>query len=506
MNRYWRDLDPRYYAAGASLLLSALAVAVGLTPNPDGYTYMRTAEIFQQEGLLAAFSHYHWAGYPILIALVQYLPGVEMVTAAHLVNAALYVLVTASFMTLVREVNPSRRVALIAAVTILVYPHINEFRFTIIRDIGFLGFSLLGLLYLIRYYRDSAWSHAAAFCATLAAATLFRAEGLVLLAFTPFCLFLDTERGWRRRLKRLGLVLGLAGALALTIFIAFLLAGVNPAGLLLDWGRLYLPFVEQSGQTLFGDAPELTQAIFTEHAALYSERYTALLLLTGLTAILITKFLESVGTPYLMVLGWGAWKRNVSLPRHVLFPALFYLLAAFLIPLAFILVTRFTTTRYTMLFCTTLVLAIPLIIERAWQSAERHGGMRRFAWIVILLAVYCAFDSHVMFGGRKTYMPETLEWIEQNTPDSAALRTNIEYFAWATGKVEEYDRITPQISRSWLEQSPPGSTVVIENRGAYTEILESAVEDGLLEPLRQVSDGDRERIFIYRATEPDSSP
>ncbi len=493
------ELDPRWHAALISLLLSGLAVALGLTPNPDGYTYLRTAEIFLEDGLRAAFAHYHWASYSLLIALFQYLPGVDLFAAAQLVNAVLYALLTVVFMTLLREIDPSRRMAWIAAVTILVYPHLNEFRFTLIRDIGFLALSLLGLLYLARYYRDSGMTHAAGFCAACVAAALFRVEALVFLLLAPFALLCDRSRSWRARWHGLLQLHGFAAGLALALFVAFFAAGINLLALLGDAANLYQPFLQQSERTFFGDTSELTQAIFTEHAALFSERYTILLLVTGLGAILITKIIESIGTPYLMVLAWGAWQRRIRLPRHLLVPGAFYLLLAFLVPLAFILLTRFMTTRYTMLLCTLLVLLVPLIVERAWRDARREGWTRRFAWVVGLLAVYCAFDSHVSFGDRKTYLPETVDWINRNTNPDAPLRTNLQYIGWATGRVEAYDRITGDISRRWIENAPDGAIVVVENRGEHDALLERAVDEGLLLPLEQFSDADRQRLFIYRA-------
>ncbi|MEX2130582.1 MAG: hypothetical protein WD772_03780, partial [Pseudohongiellaceae bacterium] len=57
----WPQLDIRFYAVAASLLISVLTYLTRTTPNDDSYIYIRTAEIFLDEGVAAAIAHYQWA-------------------------------------------------------------------------------------------------------------------------------------------------------------------------------------------------------------------------------------------------------------------------------------------------------------------------------------------------------------------------------------------------------------------------------------------------------------
>ena len=95
-NTVIQRIDIRLLAVGFSLLTS-LFIATGSTlPNDDAYRYIRTAEIALSEGLSAAIENYAWAGYSLLIALVSQI-GLDLFTAAYLINACFYGLLVYSF-------------------------------------------------------------------------------------------------------------------------------------------------------------------------------------------------------------------------------------------------------------------------------------------------------------------------------------------------------------------------------------------------------------------------
>ena len=62
----WQRMDPRLLAVIASLLISLYTLLLPELPNDDAYTYMRTAELYLQDGINAAFNHYSWVTYPVL--------------------------------------------------------------------------------------------------------------------------------------------------------------------------------------------------------------------------------------------------------------------------------------------------------------------------------------------------------------------------------------------------------------------------------------------------------
>ena len=110
MNVAWRHWDIRYLAVIASLLLSGFSALNASLPNDDAYTYLRTAEIFLNDGVTAAISHYTWAGYPILIGITSML-GLSLLQAAYTLNAVFYGLLVFSYISIIQQIDKSRLVA-----------------------------------------------------------------------------------------------------------------------------------------------------------------------------------------------------------------------------------------------------------------------------------------------------------------------------------------------------------------------------------------------------------
>ena len=184
MNLDWREHDIRWIAVAASLVLSIFTLLVQEIPNSDAYTYVRTAEIFLAEGIVAAYQHYSWATYSILIGIVS-ATGLDVFSAGLLVNAMFYAILVYAFLSIVKETNSSEPLLAIAAVCILVYPQLNEYRGLLIRDIGFWALSLVALWQQLLYAKTQSTRSAIIFCASLILATSFRAEAFAYLAFAP---------------------------------------------------------------------------------------------------------------------------------------------------------------------------------------------------------------------------------------------------------------------------------------------------------------------------------
>lgn len=497
MRHSLQQIDIRWYAALSSLLMSLVAAMLGLLPNNDAYTYLRTAEIVLEDGLAAAYVHYPWATYSVLMAGIQHLPGIDLFAAAQLLNAVLYVLLTVSFISIVQEADSSKRVAILAALTILVYPHVNELRDFLIRDIGYLAFSLLALLHIIRYSRRGYWPDAALFCTASLVAVLFRPEALLFLVIAPFSLLLNRDQTLVSRARGFMTVQGFSVALILSTVVLFLLPGINLLSRLTEFLTTYAPFLEQSTRILDADREQLSQALFTDHAAMFSEQYLTLFVVSGLSAILVAKLLEGFGILFLGMLLYGYWQRMCHIPRHVALPVAAYLLTALLILFAFVLLTRFLTTRYTLLFCTVMVIFVPLIIDRAWRKAERNSKLRRFSWIAGFLLLYNVMDAHISFGEPKTYTTEALQWLLEHTDSAAPLLSNEEYIAWKSGRVADYDRVHREMPVEPFLTSQPGSILVIQREERFLAAVSDAEASGELALLQTFDDRRGPRIFIY---------
>jgi len=95
-------------AVAASLVLSIFTLLLQEIPNSDAYTYVRTAEIFLAEGIVAAYQHYSWATYSILIGIVS-VTGLDVFSAGLFINAMFYAILVYAFLSIVKEINRAVR-------------------------------------------------------------------------------------------------------------------------------------------------------------------------------------------------------------------------------------------------------------------------------------------------------------------------------------------------------------------------------------------------------------
>ena len=212
-------IDIRISAVVVSLLISLITILFPDTPNDDAYVYIKTAEIFLAEGALVAFQNYAWASYSILIAFFGQL-GFSLFTAAFVINALFYALLVHSFLSIVKLIDDSRQVMLLAALCILLYPQLNEYRYLVIRDVGFWALSLFSLYQLLLYNMNRAIVHAIAFSLALLIAASFRAEAIAYLILVPFAVLF--EGSFKKQIRQKDF-LRLAGIVAASLVLALFL-------------------------------------------------------------------------------------------------------------------------------------------------------------------------------------------------------------------------------------------------------------------------------------------
>ena len=242
MKMAWRHLDIRYLAVIASLLLSVFSALNASLPNDDAYTYLRTAEIFLNDGVSAAISHYTWAGYPILIGITS-MSGLSLLQAAYTLNAVFYGILVFSYISIIQQIDKSRSVAYLGTITVLAYPELNEYRDMVIRDIGYWSLSLLAIWRFMFYGDSRQFSDLATFVIVMIAAALFRAEALIYLLAIPLVLLFDSRFTVLENRLAVWKVLGFTAALsALGILVARMM-GINIPAMLLKLIAVYEPFL-----------------------------------------------------------------------------------------------------------------------------------------------------------------------------------------------------------------------------------------------------------------------
>lgn len=433
-----------------AILISCLFSLVVILQNPilndDAYSYLRAAELFNLSGAGAVLETYGWYGYSVLIALAdRILPG-DIKTAAHLLNTAAYALLVHVFIQLCREYQDLRRIQWFAALTVLVFPLLNEMRFFLIRDAAFWALTLLSFLYLLRYLRNGLLRSALWWFLTLLAAITFRLEGLLLLVATPIVLLLtpDPAQPGSHRWRQTGMLMGVMGAGLVAVLLLGALLGLDLPGLVLFAYRYYLPQLANLWPLLVSSAEQLNQALFTLDNFPGSDN-----VLMGLTillfAYLFTMFanlVNALSLPAVLLLMHGWWVNRLILPANFRRPLFVYIGTALLGLLMFVLIMHFLTQRYTMLPCLLLLSLMPMILNKLYERAVVRNKYKRFRLLVVLFCVYYLIDSLFSFGASKTHVEEAIAWSRSNLPATAVLHTNQFAIAYESGRMEQYDRIS----------------------------------------------------------------
>lgn len=492
-----KQVDIRLGAVVVSLLLSVFTLLLPDTPNDDSYTYIRTADIFLSNGLTAAFDYYSWASFSVLVGLISKL-GLSLFASAFLINALFYALIVYAFISIVREIDDSRDLLLWAAITILVYPQFNEYRYLVLRDVGFWALSLIAFWQYLRYATSASLITGACFCAALIGATLFRAEALIYLVLTPAALFFDTRISLpERRHRFLRLEMMVAGIL-LFAALAIALAGLNIVTLLLNFVSVYKPFLMNT----FSPPPEQASVVggilFGEYAAAYSQEYIGLFMAAGLFTILIVNLINGVGAPYLLMLCFGVLRRKPSANRSLVVPLVIYQTINAVVLLGFLFITRYLSSRYAMLFCLMLALLVPWILCHIWRARTERNRQLVLS-LLILFVTYCAVDSFHSFGDSKQFVVDSVEWLAEHEA-ATPLLTNNHAIAYGSGIVIAYDKTQRYLDEAAIRDWPTGGVVAIERSFRMDEVLVRLETARVLERVAQFANPDdaEKGIVIYR--------
>lgn len=497
MNNYLRSSNIRTLAVLVSLLLSAWHALLYPIPNADAFEYARIAHAYLDDGVAAAFARYPSVIYPVLLGIVHQLTGLDLFVGGQLISALFFALLVYSFITLAQLLRPTPRVGLLAALVVLAFPSLNEVRSLLIRDTPFLALMLTAAVQLIRFGLRYRPRHAIAFVLLSLAAALFRAEALAYLVLVPLALLFGNREQWGRNvravlaLEAVLLAAGMAGLLAGAAM------GVDFAGALQRMLQVYWPFLRDAVSAISAEDSPLSKAIFGEYAANFSDDSLWIFMLTGLTAVLVVTLMEAFGLPSLILFAWSARRmpRGETTASRVL---LAYALVAFLILLGFLLLTRFLAHRYTLLFCMSCLVFLPLIIDRAWSSAGSSQRPRLWQGLLVFLLTFSFVDSHVSFHNSDAALEQASEWVQQNTRAGDAVFTNNSYIAYYSGRVEDYDKVFRYIADDAIENTSFGTLIVLTRGRAIDEQIQRNLEFQRIVPLAQFPAGDDPEVLIFR--------
>ncbi len=494
MTTNWRNLDIRVLAILVSCALSVWHVFANPIPNADAFSYVRTASVYLESGVAAAFSWYPSATYPVLMGIVHQVTGIDLFTAGQLINGIFYAVIVYAFISIPLEFRNTQRIALIAAAFILIFPTLNEYRYYLIRDIGFLAMMLLAALQLTRYAKLGKNSHGITFILFVFVAALFRSEALVYLPLAPIALIGRTQNPWHLFLRLELYLLGLGACALLLLF----MLNIDVVNILQRVLTVYWPFLRDALAAMSdGDSP-LSVAVFGDYAANFSGQYIWLFMLAGLSAVLLAQLLNGLGVPVLLLLLYGLTKHRQDFLNKDTRVILSFSLVAFAILLAFLALTRFISTRYTMMFSLSVLAVLPLVLDQLLTRIQQMHR-RTFANIaLIFLFVFSAIDAHISFGGSRNSLQSALDWVATNTQEGDAFFTNSRFIAYYSGRVEDYDVISRYIEEDAIQNAQYGTIFVLMTSSSNDKHIETSVEFQQIEALAAFPNAQEPEVLIYR--------
>ena len=463
--------DVRVLGVVISFLVSFLTFFDPSLPNDDAYAYIRIAEIALHDGVSAAVQYYPWAGYSLLIALVSE-SGTELITAAHIINTFFLSLLVYSFISIVNCFDNSKSVSILATACILLYPPLNEMRSDIIRDVPMWALCLFALWQFLLFIQVNRLANFLLFCLSLVFAAFFRPEAIIYLFSLPMALLFDIRYTKRVRFLKVLKCIAIISFTLISVIFIIRLIGIDVISIFWKFISVYEPFLNNTLSPSEAQNYSLSRGIFGDYARAYSGPYLGLFMTAGLFAILTVKLFEGIGGPFFWLLGYGVVLRQIKLERFILAPVLLFLFTNLSIVFGFIIITKFVSVRYSMLFCLVLVLFVPLvlnkIINQVHKTSMKNLGMR----VLILFFGYCAFDSFISFGASKSYIKESLAWLETESSLGPQLVTNNHAIAYFSGKVKNYDQVTRFISEGEILELEPNDLLALEMNYEMSQLVE----------------------------------
>ena len=493
----WQQWDIRLLTVLASLALSGFAVAFASLPNDDAYTYIRTAEIFLEQGVGAAISHYTWAGYPILIALVSLL-GLSLFTSAYVLNAIFFAILAYAFISILRHLDDSNRIAWLAALTVLAYPELNEYRDMVLRDAGFWAMLLLALWRFMVFVDTRQFSHSVFFVLAMIGAMLFRAEAVIYLVAIPFALFLQSDRNTQQNRQDFLKLAGFICCVGALGFLMLLAAGINLFSLIFELLRIYQPFLISRFNPDEAITAAQATAIFGEYAGIFSRDYVSAVVAVGLSVVLVMTLFYTIGGPFFWLLAFGLMRKHIRWHRAKVAPILAVSLANLFILVVFLYTTKFLTGRYALVFGLMAATLVPFLISSIIER-NRGGKWEKFvSYFLILFFFYCLIDSYVSFGKSKDWLLDAAGYVELQAESDTQVLTNNHTIAYFSRQVENYDDIIREIAAQNILDAAPGTIVALEMYFEMSLLVEQESVKSSLQLLQQFPNAGKPKMSIYR--------
>ena len=451
--------DVRIPAAIISLVLSAWSVFLDDVVNNDGVLYLRAADLLVHGEWDAAFNFYKWPFYSLLIAVTGQITGFSLEYSAHLLNAVLSALAVVCFISLVREVGGDSKTVLVAALVVLLYPGINEYRSFIGRDAGYIAFYLLSLLLLFKYVNSPRFGYAIGWPSLMFVAALFRIEGFVFVAMLPFLFYLDRRAG--RGIGVGGFSVLVGAAFGLVVVLAWWLGGgitaPDPKTIGPETIGLLQSLWESTTTAMSTKITLLGETLLKEHAS----DHAPIVFFVSLLVILLAEILRRVTLVNAALVGHALYRRLLFPIARAKTIWIWLVLLNFMILMAIVFARHFLTGRFPLALSLTLMLAVPfslVVLHGAWRDQRTKRQTKNWLFPAVCVLILLFGLDGLYSPTNKTYLKEAGVWLKENTPAKSSLFGNNLIVMYYSGrKVSRYEAVyewqrTRELIRSgrWL--------------------------------------------------------
>ncbi len=456
IRRFLVAVDPRLLTALLSACATLMALAGSELPNTDGVLYLRAAEAYADGGFSAAQALHDNPYYSILIALVSQWLGLQAIHAAYLINTLICAAIGWLMADLGNMIGGNRAAAYCTGALLLLHPQFNEYRTFIIRDFAF-WCCLLGYFDLqLRFYLTLRGQCQIGAVALLLIGALFRVESVLLLALPLLNLIILRDHISIVR-KTLQLY---AGILAVVV----LLTALVMSGLLVDPDSLthptqrFLAIGSRFQHTLLGH-----EQAFRDHLLIgYLEEYALAGVVAAFVTIVFLKALNTFTLPYFIVsMALVPTMQRVTLSKVRTAATTTFVIYYSLILVAFMLGTTIIQGRYAIPLTLAALPVLGSYLEY-WpfiQKAFAHHKRAKSKLIMGTFVCYLLIDSFISFGPRKTYLYDSINWL-QSLPNHCTLITNNTKVGYFSGKATDWRQSELLIARP-LTYLPTRSSDVV---------------------------------------------
>lgn len=341
----------RLLTALASILLSTLAYYSDDIINSDAVLYVYTIQAFTEGGISAMSELYNWPFFSIITSLFSQLTHIPAELSAKIICGALFVLFTDSLLQLSTKILPAERYIVIAAVLIICFSTINNYRDFIIRDIGYWAFCSLAVYQFICFLETQKGKHAVLWQTFIIIAILFRIEGAVLLVLTP--LFLAFSKQQKKKLQAFFSLYSLTILTVGLSIVVIINNDISSAFSKVSQITSYLNF-----ENLLSNFEARVNIINSQIMHSAADDYGSMVLFSGLVSIALYAITKGISVPYLLLTFLAIKQsRKPVIPQHLPFLLYFFLINAFIL-IVFTLHSSLVTDRYSILAITILFLML----------------------------------------------------------------------------------------------------------------------------------------------------